>query len=341
MNFFKKKIKDEKDGEKKKSKDKKVLEREINSKKVNKLIRFNYLKIIRIVLWALIVLIIIRGVVSIIKPNDTQNIISENKKFLEKVENENSLQLRLFSFAEDFTRDYFTRYPINKDDFKNRILKYTTEQLAIDMNNSSYSEIINVSAFYFEKYSDNQYNISVSARIKQFVPKEGQENVQEDKKAYDNNIITENIKVPIYVDEQGKMMVDSIPMLIAAAEKSNIKIEEFNAEGESNQEIVKKINDGLNEFFKVYYGGEQTQLDFLLEKEGIIKVTSSQSKFEKINTTKIYKISENEHLVIADINLKSFNNDIKQKVNLTIVKNGDKYLVKQLDTRVSNLNIKN
>lgn len=340
MNFFKKKIKDEKDGEKKKSKDKKVLEREINSKKVNKLIRFNYLKIIRIVLWALIVLIIIRGVVSIIKPNDTQNIISENKKFLEKVENENSLQLRLFSFAEDFTRDYFTRYPINKDDFKNRILKYTTEQLAIDMNNSSYSEIINVSAFYFEKYSDNQYNISVSARIKQFVLKEGQENVQEDKKAYDNNIITENIKVPIYVDEQGKMMVDSIPMLIAAAEKSNIKIEEFNAEGESNQEIVKKINDGLNEFFKVYYGGEQTQLDFLLEKEGIIKVTSSQSKFEKINTTKIYKISENEHLVIADINLKSFNNDIKQKVNLTIVKNGDKYLVKQLDTRVSNLNIK-
>lgn len=340
MNFFKKKIKDEKDGEKKKSKDKKLLEREINSKKVNKLIRFNYLKIIRIVLWALIVLIIIRGVVSIIKPNDTQNIISENKKFLEKVENENSLQLRLFSFAEDFTRDYFTRYPINKDDFKNRILKYTTEQLAIDMNNSSYSEIINVSAFYFEKYSDNQYNISVSARIKQFVPKEGQENVQEDKKAYDNNIITENIKVPIYVDEQGKMMVDSIPMLIAAAEKSNIKIEEFNAEGESNQEIVKKINDGLNEFFKVYYGGEQTQLDFLLEKEGIIKVTSSQSKFEKINTTKIYKISENEHLVIADINLKSFNNDIKQKVNLTIVKNGDKYLVKQLDTRVSNLNIK-
>lgn len=340
MNFFKKKIKDEKDGEKKKSKDKKLLEREINSKKVNKLIRFNYLKIIRIVLWALIVLIIIRGVVSIIKPNDTQNIISENKKFLEKVENENSLQLRLFSFAEDFTRDYFTRYPINKDDFKNRILKYTTEQLAIDMNNSSYSEIINVSAFYFEKYSDNQYNISVSARIKQFVPKEGQENVQEDKKAYDNNIITENIKVPIYVDEQGKMIVDSIPMLIAAAEKSNIKIEEFNAEGESNQEIVKKINDGLNEFFKVYYGGEQTQLDFLLEKEGIIKVTSSQSKFEKINTTKIYKISENEHLVIADINLKSFNNDIKQKVNLTIVKNGDKYLVKQLDTRVSNLNIK-
>ena len=340
MNFFKKKIKDEKDGEKKKSKDKKLLEREINSKKVNKLIRFNYLKIIRIVLWALIVLIIIRGVVSIIKPNDTQNIISENKKFLEKVENENSLQLRLFSFAEDFTRDYFTRYPINKDDFKNRILKYTTEQLAIDMNNLSYSEIINVSAFYFEKYSDNQYNISVSARIKQFVPKEGQENVQEDKKAYDNNIITENIKVPIYVDEQGKMMVDSIPMLIAAAEKSNIKIEEFNAEGENNQEIVKKINDGLNEFFKVYYGGEQTQLDFLLEKEGIIKVTSSQSKFEKINTTKIYKISENEHLVIADINLKSFNNDIKQKVNLTIVKNGDKYLVKQLDTRVSNLNIK-
>lgn len=335
MKFFNKKneIKD------KKVNDKKLLEKEINNKKVNKLIKFDYFRVLRAIVWILIGVLILRGGISIFKTNDLESVMAENKKFLDKIENENSLEIRLFSFAEEFTRDYYTRYPKNKDDFKNRILKYTTEQLAIDMNNSSYSEIINTSAFYFEKYSDNQYNVSVMAKVKQFVAQEGQEGVSEDKKVYDTAILTEYIKVPIYVDESGNMIVEDIPEIIAAPEKAEIESTEYVGTEERDTAVVSKINDGLVEFFKAYYSGEQTQLDFLLEKERAIKVVAGTSKFDKINSSKIYKLSENEHLAIIELNIKSFNNDVKQRVNVTLIKNGDKYLVKKLDTRTSNLNI--
>lgn len=330
-NFFKK--------EKNKYKDKSVIDKEINSKKVTKLITFDQMKLLRVVIWSLIVILFIRGAVSLFKPNDAEALLNENKLFVERMEKELGLEAKLFSYAEEFTRDYFTRYPLKSDDFKNRMMKFTSEQLANDMNNSSYSEIINASAFSFEKYSDNQYNVLVSAKIKQFVVKAGQEKVEASKKQYDTAIVTEYIEVPIYVDSNNNMVVENIPAIIAAPEKAQFKTMEYSGTQEGDQAVVQKINDGLAEFFKAYYSGEQTQLDFFLEKEGSIRSVNSPSEFKGINNTSIFKLNEKEHLVTIELTIKSFGNEFKQRFNVRLIKNADKYLVKTLDTRVSNLNI--
>lgn len=334
-NFFKK-VKDDKSP---KLKDKNLIDKELNSKKVSKLITFNYIKALRIAIWTLITILVIRGAVSIFKPDNTEIMLNENKLFVERMEKDLGLEAKLFSYAEEFTREYFTRYPLNPDDFKNRIMKFTSEQLAIDMNNSSYSEIINASAFSFEKYSDNQFNVSVAAKIKQFVAKPGQENIEASKKEYDIALVTEYIKIPIYVDENNKMLVENVPAIIAAPEKAQLKTTEYSEVQEGDTATIQKINEGLVEFFKAYYSGEQTQLDFFLEKEGAIKSVNSSSEFVSINKSTIFKLNEKEHLVTVELTIKSFGNDFKQRFNVRLVKNADKYLVKSLDTRVSNLNI--
>lgn len=338
MNFFKKK--ELKSSEKeKKTNEKAIIDKKINNSKVNKLVQFNGLKAVRGVLWTLIVILIIRGGVTLIRGDQAEAIAKQNELFLENLSKNTGLEAKLFSFAEEFTREFFTRYPRNTEDFKKRILKFTTEQLANDMNNSSYSEIINASAFSFEKYSDNQFDVSVCAKIKQYVLKSGQESVPEANKEYDTALVTEYIKVPIYIDDTGKMIVEDVPGIIAAPEKAELKSTEYNGEEVTNLEETKKINDMVTEFFKAYYSGEQTQLDYFLKNREAIKVETGRYTFEKVDSSNIYNLGNDEYLVTVNLRIKAFDNELLQRFNLTLVKNGDKFLVKELNTRVKNLNI--
>lgn len=338
MNFFKKK--ELKSSEKeKKTNEKVIIDKKINNSKVNKLVKFNGLKAIRGVFWTLIVILIIRGGVTLIKGDQAEAIAKQNELFLENLSKSTGLEAKLFSFAEEFTREFFTRYPSNTEDFKKRILKFTTEQLANDMNNSSYSEIINASAFSFEKYSDNQFDVSVCAKIKQYVLKPGQESVPQENKEYDTALVTEYIKVPIYISDNGEMIVEDIPGIIAAPEKAELKSTEYKGDEVTDLEEVKKINDMITEFFKAYYSGEQTQLDYFLENREDIKTETGRYTFEKVDSSSIYNLGNDEYLVTVSLRIKAFDNDLLQRFNLTLVKNGDKFLVKELNTRVKNLNI--
>lgn len=335
MNFFKK------GGslEEKKSNQKAIIDKQINDSKTNKLSKFNKIKVLRWMVWTLMGILTIRGGVALFKGNPAELIEKQNAQFLESINKSIGLEGKLFSFAEQFTREFFTRYPSKTEDFKERILKFTTEQLANDMNNSSYSEIINASAFSFEKYSDNQFDVSVCAKIKQYIPQAGQEKVPQDKVEYDIALVTEYIKIPIAIDENEQMIVENVPAIIAAPEKANIKSTEYKGETVTNLDEVKKINDMITEFFKAYYSGEQTQLDYFLEKREAIKVERGSFDFSKLDSTNIYTLGNNEYLVTVNLKIKAFGNELIQRFNLSLNKNNDKFLVKALNTRVENLNI--
>nr|WP_242649691.1 hypothetical protein [Clostridium perfringens] len=46
-------------------------------------------------------------------------------------------------------------------------------------------------------------------------------------------------------------------------------------------------------------------------------------------------------MAIVDLNIDSFRNSIKQGFNLTVVQEGDKFLVKTLEPRTSNIDLNN
>lgn len=339
MKFFKKKEKEEKI---KKDDNKPKINSKLNKKKDSKLYSAKNLKVIRAVLWFLIGFVVIRGAVSLVRGSEADKIKTENNKLLERVNKQSGLEARTYSFAEAFTREYFTRYPSNKDDFKNRILKFTSEQLADDMNNDSYSEIISVSAFSFEKYSENQFNVKVKANLKQYTSKAGQEKVAADKRVYDTNIVTECIEIPICVDNNGNFAVDDLPVMVSDPVKSDVSQKEYSGQNESDTDVVNKITDSLNQFFKAYYELDQTQIDyFVATGANKIEGTGGKYKFERIDVINVFKQDNNSHLATVELTINSYGNEVKQRFNVTLVKEGDKYLIKELNSRKFNLNIQN
>ena len=320
---------------------KKEVDKELNNKREARIASIIPYKAVRAFLWVLIGFVLIRGSGTLIRGSEAEKIDKQNKAFLETLSKESGLEVKAFSFAESFTREYFTRYPKNKDDFKNRIIKFTTEQLADDMNNNSYSEIINASAFSFEKYSDSQFNVGVEARVKQYVPKPNQENISLEQLEYDTNLVTLCIEVPIYISEDMNMVVDGLPVFISGKEKAEFNIERLNEQVENDSEIVNKVTDSITQFFKAYYEQDQTQIDYFIENNSeTIKKPLGDSKFEKLDNVALYKLENNQYLAVVKLTIKSYGNELKQGFNLTLVKDGDKYLIKDLNTRTTNLNIK-
>lgn len=317
------------------------LNNELNNTKKNNLVRIMPFRIARGFLWGLIAILCIRGTVSIFKGNQGEEIEKKNKKFLDKLEQENSLEVKAYSFAEDFSRDYFTRYPNSPQDFENRIKKYTTEQLAKEMNNGTYSEVFDASAFYFEKYSENQVNVSVKARVRVYTPKAGQEQVPQDAWQYDTNLTDYYIKIPIVYDKDLNMAVDDLPVMTAPQTIASFKNKEFNGTTETNTDIVNKINNSLTQFFKAYYEQNQTQIDYFLVDGANILGTGQKFTFNNIERSSIYKIKDKEFLAIVNLNIDSYNNPLKQGFNVTVVQDGDKFLVKALEPRTSNINLEN
>ncbi len=317
------------------------LNNELNNTKKNNLVRIMPFRIARGFLWGLIAILCIRGTVSIFKGNQGEEIEKKNKKFLDMLEQESSLEVKAYSFAEDFSRDYFTRYPNSPQDFENRIKKYTTEQLAKEMNNGTYSEVFDASAFYFEKYSENQVNVSVKARVRVYTPKAGQEQVPQDAWQYDTNLTDYYIKIPIVYDKDLNMAVDDLPVMTAPQTIASFKNKEFNGTTETNTDTVNKINDSLTQFFKAYYEQNQTQIDYFLVDGANILGTGQKFTFNNIERSSIYKIKDKEFLAIVNLNIDSYSNPLKQGFNVTVVQDGDKFLVKALEPRTSNINLEN
>ena len=71
-----------------------------------------------------------------------------------------------------------------------------------------------------------------------------------------------------------------------------------------------------------------------------IKGACQKFSFNKIDRINIYKLSDKEFLAIVDLNVDSFGNAIKQGFNLTVIQ-GDKFLVKTLEPRTSNIDLNN
>lgn len=340
VKFFKKKDKETKKEKKNKIADNKSkIDSELNKGKVSKLYSAKTLKVIRGVLWALIGFVVLRGAVSLVRGSEADKIKVENTKLIETVNKQSGLETNAYSFAEAFTRDYFTRYPINTDFFKNNMLKYTNEALADAMNNNSYSEVISVNAFNFNKYSDNQYNVSVQANLKQYIPKPGQEKVPKDKLAYDMKLVTECIEVPVYVDNNGNMSVDDMPVMVSYPAKANVPQVVYQGEQETDPDVVNKMNDVLNNFFKAYYELDQTQIDyFLANGASQIRGTNGEYKLDKLDSVNIFRKDNNQYLATVELTINAFESQVKQRFNVILVKEGNKYLIKDLNSRMFNLN---
>lgn len=137
------------------------------------------------------------------------------------------------------------------------------------------------------------------------------------------------------------MAVDDLPVMTAPQTLASFKNKEFSGITETNPDVVNKINDSLTQFFKAYYEQNQTQIDYFLVDGATILGTGQKFTLKNIERTSIYKIKDKEFLAIVNLNIDSYGSSLKQGFNVTVVQEGDKFLVKSLEPRTTNINLDN
>lgn len=336
--LFKRKIPDEKIDKKTKKKTKEKNKKKFLEKPVN-LKSATGIRAARYILWALIIFLIIRGAVSILRPDPINTILNSQKDFEAKLSEENLLESRAFSFAENFSREYFNLYFGDSEDYTNRLSKYMNKEIVGSLDKKGYMTTDYVKAYSIERYSENQVDVFVYSKVQFKTEKGGQEQIHDVRqKQYDVHQRDVYIKVPIYFDESGNMIVEDAPLFVSAPEIVDYPLKDsYIGEEIADNNKTNAIRDSLNQFLKSYYQEEQTQVDYFLKVPGSIRAVTSDNKFNGIESIKVVVLGSNKYKAIVEYNINSPGKDLKQKVNLDLVFEGDKYLIENMNTRTLNI----
>lgn len=334
--LFKKKIPNENDNKeiKEKTKEKgKFLDKPVKLKSATGI------KVVRFVLWAFIIFLIIRGAVTILKPDPINTILKSQKDFEAKLSSENLLESRAFSFAENFANEYFNLYFGDAEDYTNRLRKYMYEDTLNSLNKKGYMTTDYVKAYSVEKYSDNQLDVFVYAKVQYRTEKGGQDKVHDVKKRqYDIHLRNVYIKIPIYYDKNENMIVEDAPLFVSEPENIDYKLVDNYSDKEiADNNKTNEIKDSLNQFLKSYYQEEQTQVDYFLKVPGSIKAVKSDHRFNGIEAITVIILDSNKYKAVVEYTVNSPGKDLKQKINLALIFEGDKYLIETMNTRTVNV----
>ncbi len=296
------------------------------------------IRILRIFVWGIFILFFIRGVIAIVRPDPVGEMQQLQKKFETKVSENNVIEGRAFSYAESFARDYFTLYQGKYEDYKTRLSKYMRDGEVNGVDTKGNMEVQSVTAYDVKRYSDNQLDVYVHAIVVYRTEKPGQEEVTDpDMKSYDTSLKDVYMDVPIYYNENREMVVEDLPIFIggpAQAALTDKEIENLNTVTGSK---MTEIKNSISEFFKAYYQESQTQVDYFLEKPGVIKATGSQYKFEKLNDSQIYDLGGGKYKAVVSVNVIAEGKTFRQNMNMNLIYQGDRYMIQSLETRSKNI----
>lgn len=327
-----------KNGETIKPKEVNVKNVEKNKNKPQKLKKTTGIKVLRSIVWIIIGLVCLKGILSIVKPDPVRVIQKNDEKFKAELSKENQIESRAFSFAESFAREYFTLYSGEKEDYQKRLAKYIERSKVEGVDVKGNTSVDSVQAYNIKKYRDNQLDVYVYAKIQVKVEKPGQEAISNpNMKQYDITLKDVYIDVPIYYTASGEMVVENLPIMVGtpkiATQKENT---ESMGLGLASNVTVNEIQDSLNQFFKAYYQGDQTQVDYFLDKPGNITAVAGDIKFTEIEKNNVYDLGNNEFKAIVEFKVDMVGKSVNQKMNVNLGYKDGKYLIKNIDARVTN-----
>lgn len=292
--------------------------------KMGKLASSTPKKIARVVLWILVAFLILRGIASIIKPNNSSKILDQVSSKLNSNSDTISQLNDAAAFAENFTKEYFTYAQTEGDGYRKRLLNYMSDTALTSVNLTQNSDIqaTDTIVVHKEKYKENSYNVDIKVRVK-----------------YLAKNITKEIYVRVPVAENaGKYLVEDVPLLIGKQSIASISATPYSG-NTADSGVTNSIKDMLNNFLKVYCEGSDSEIKYyLLNPNQDFKGLNGNVTFKNINDLIVYNMNGN-YLVTLGFTVQDAvtQQDIKQKVNITITSKANRYYVKDMQTRTNNL----
>lgn len=305
------------------------------------------MKVLRIVLWVMLIFIFVKGIISIFQKEDgideVNAIISNFRQEFASVKDENE---ELLSFAQNFGREYLTYRVGEKDDYVKRIREYAS---SVVYNNSSLVDFkanavcTYINAYRKEEYAAGQYDVYVYAIVeyeKQVLNEDGQTYTTEITQAETTMI------VPVYA-AAGRYIVEDIPVYV----EDSVLIDSAYAQAGysggtavTDAAKVETIQTSITNFLTSYYEAEQSVIDYYLAS------TADRSKFaglngrysfEHMDSIRCYQNADGSILAVACFVIKDTVNEAQlyQEFNVLLKEDqaSGRYYILDMNTRTKNL----
>ena len=288
-------------------------------KKENKLKNLIPVKVARIIFWVILSFVMIRGVVTIVRPSNSNiHDLDQNIRLAKKemnTENEAS------SFAESFAKEFLSFKQGQGEEYRKRLSMYLTPQALASINTSLSGDVLteDSNAIKVKKVDDSKYNVDIKTKTK-----------------YPNT--TKDIFLSVHVVENdGSYAIDEIPLFIAGPKIAYVEPKQMDGQS-ANGNVSTAVEDMLNNFFKVYAEGADGEIAYYLNDPTIgLSGLKGAFKFKSLSEVKVYETSvADEYTVVANYTVEDpqLKQDIKQKIAMKIIKRDNRYYIKEFNIRL-------
>lgn len=274
------------------------------------------LKIVRIVLWFMIIFIFLRGVIAILNSNDTAKQRQELETYMQQKTMQETAKNTAIGFAENFIRDYLTDTGERDSDYAYRMSKYVAEGLNIESPGIE-CKVKTVNTLETSFADEMDAVVTVLATV-----------------AYEKTEKTFTIKVPLHIAD-GRCAVYELPQIVPAADKAEVDVYAKEYTGTEVSDAAKKeIKPVLESFFATYYSGNENELSYYItEKFPYKHGLNGDIEFDEIDAFRVYFDSASgEYSAMAALTISDGNLRLKQNIYLTLSNADGRYYIDNIST---------
>jgi len=309
----------------------------------------------KVVLWVLVVLLLLKGVASILENRGQDELQHTIDNYRTAAEQRETVRAGAAAFAENFVYEYYSFDGSSNQDYTARVGKYLAESMAIPkpMGSGVSAAVLSAKTTKISFVDDTRMDVDVSVKARYGGSGDaalsgisGSDEISDGTALSDSTVNTSakdiNIQVPV-VWHDGKYAVDAMPLLIPAEDSAVTA----RAPGYSGTEVSMKekeeIKQMLESFLKTYCEGSDQEVSYYLTPDSEIRhglngvVTFHTLKW----ITAYYLEAENEYLANASITVKDNCQELSQEMYLTLIKEGSKYYIQNIAARAAIITTEN
>ena len=253
------------------------------------------MKAARVILWAMLVFLCLRGAVSIAQ-GGTQSAAVDVGRLRQEIAVERARDAQMLSFAEDFAREYLTYNAGGDQDYRQRISAYAPESLfsAVRIGSGS-AEAISATAYRHKAYSDTQEDVWVRLTVR-YTTREY--NATGDTMET-SQLHEATLKVPIAFTSDG-FIVEDYPAFVTDARKATDYAQESYTGKNAEKETQVAVEAALENFFRAYYAENMSVIRYYLTPDAELDDffgLSGRVAFQRLAECSVYMSEESDALL--------------------------------------------
>lgn len=306
------------------------------------------IRVLRVIFWGMLLFFFVRGVMVSLRPDNTAQAVEAINGFKTEFSGYKELDSELLAFAENFTRDYLSYDSSDREGvvYRAALEQYTTPGIAgqafSSKKDGSAAEVLYVKAYRKEAYSSTQTDVYVLAGVRyRFKAGENAPATPAPGDGTASETVETVLKVPIALKDN-RYIVEDLPAFVS----DNNKMTNFEAISYDGTEYSKEdraeVLTSLDNFFKAYYEGEQSVINYYLAPDADkSKFAGMGGKLSYIKLDDKFMLYETggKLLAIGSVYIQDrAGNEVAQNFNLTLISKDGRYYVETMDTRAKNLN---